>query len=74
MDEVDAALDESNVFRFRERLKRLTDQTQFVVITHNRSTIEGADTLYGITMGSDGVSRSLSLRLDDHPAPKTVVA
>ncbi|MFN8517172.1 MAG: AAA family ATPase [Chloroflexia bacterium] len=74
MDEVDAALDESNVIRFRERLKRLADQTQFVVITHNRTTIEGADTLYGITMGSDGVSRALSLRLDDHPAPKTVVA
>jgi chromosome segregation protein len=74
MDEVDAALDESNVVRFRERLKRLADQTQFVVITHNRATIEGADTLYGITMGPDGVSRTLSLRLDDHPAPKPVVA
>ncbi|MGN6564533.1 MAG: chromosome segregation protein SMC [Thermomicrobiales bacterium] len=65
LDEVDAALDESNVVRFRERLKRLADRTQFVVITHNRGTIEGADTLYGITMGPDGVSRALSLRLND---------
>jgi chromosome segregation protein len=64
LDEVDAALDESNVVRFRERLKGLADRTQFVVITHNRGTIEGADTLYGITMGADGVSRALSLRLD----------
>ncbi len=65
LDEVDAALDESNVVRFRERLKRLSDKTQFVVITHNRTTIEGANTLYGITMGTDGVSRALSLRLAD---------
>ncbi|MDP9374695.1 MAG: AAA family ATPase, partial [Chloroflexota bacterium] len=66
-DEVDAALDESNVVRFRERLKRLSERTQFVVITHNRGTIEGADTLYGITMGADGVSRALSLRLGEAP-------
>ncbi len=65
LDEVDAALDESNVVRFRERLKRLAGNTQFVVITHNRGTIEGADTLYGITMGADSVSRAISLRLDD---------
>lgn len=69
LDEVDAALDESNVVRFRERLKRLTDRTQMVVITHNRGTIEGADTLYGITMGPDGVSRILSMRLDEQARP-----
>ncbi len=69
LDEVDAALDESNVVRFRERLKRLTDRTQMVVITHNRGTIEGADTLYGITMGPDGVSRILSMRLDGAARP-----
>jgi chromosome segregation protein len=73
-DEVDAALDESNVVRFRERLRRLAAQTQFVVITHNRGTIEGADTLYGITMGADGVSRVLSLRLDGAAARATVPA
>ncbi len=69
LDEVDAALDESNVVRFRERLKSLTERTQMVVITHNRGTIEGADTLYGITMGQDGVSRILSMRLDGSRQP-----
>jgi chromosome segregation protein len=64
LDEVDAALDESNVVRFRGLLADLAQGTQFVVVTHNRGTIEGADTLYGITMGQDGVSKVLSLRLD----------
>jgi chromosome segregation protein len=63
LDEVDAALDEANVVRLGNELKQLSDNTQFVVVTHNRATIEGADTLYGITMGADGVSRVLSLRL-----------
>lgn len=65
LDEVDAALDESNVLRFRDEIRDLSESTQFVLITHNRGTIEGADTLYGVTMGDDGVSRVLSLRLDD---------
>src|SRR5690606_27535255 len=64
LDEVDAALDESNVIRFRQELRELAKDTQYIVITHNRGTIEGADTLYGITMGEDSVSRVLSLRLD----------
>ena len=68
LDEVDAALDEANVVRFRERLRALADQTQVIVVTHNRGTIEIADTLYGVSMGADGVSQVLSLRLDD-PAP-----
>ncbi|MBC8077115.1 MAG: AAA family ATPase, partial [Chloroflexales bacterium] len=63
MDEVDAALDESNVGRFREALLDLSHQTQFILITHNRGTIEAADTLYGISMGDDGGSRALSLKL-----------
>ena len=65
LDEVDAALDESNVVRFRDELRDLAGGTQYVVITHNRGTIEGADTLYGVTMGDDGISRILSLRLED---------
>ncbi|HEX5165085.1 MAG TPA: hypothetical protein VFV93_06795, partial [Thermomicrobiales bacterium] len=65
LDEVDAALDESNVVRFRDELRDLAGNTQYVVITHNRGTIEGADTLYGVTMGDDGVSRVLSLRLEE---------
>ncbi len=64
LDEVDAALDEANVGRFRDALKTLSAQTQFIVITHNRTTMESADTVYGITMSEDGVSQAMSLRLD----------
>ncbi|PZC44886.1 MAG: chromosome segregation protein [Chloroflexi bacterium] len=65
LDEVDAALDEANVSRFVGALKELAQRTQFVVITHNRRTIEQADSIYGITMGEDSVSRVLSVRLTD---------
>lgn len=65
LDEVDAALDESNVGRFRAMLESLSDSTQFIVITHNRHTVEAASTIYGITMGADGASTVLSLRLDE---------
>ncbi|MGH2499716.1 MAG: chromosome segregation protein SMC, partial [Candidatus Limnocylindria bacterium] len=65
LDEVDAALDERNVGRFNEALRELTDRTQFVVITHNRGTIEAADTLYGVSMDDAGVSKVISLRLAD---------
>ncbi|HEY7131550.1 MAG TPA: AAA family ATPase [Candidatus Limnocylindrales bacterium] len=65
LDEVDAALDEANVGRFSEALRGLADRTQFVVITHNRGTIEAADALYGVTVGDDSVSRVISLRLDE---------
>lgn len=67
LDEVDAALDDANVTRFRDLLRSLSDRTQFVVITHNRATIESASVLYGVTMGEDGISRVLSLRLPDTP-------
>jgi chromosome segregation protein len=63
LDEVDAALDEANVVRFREQLQGLARETQVIVVTHNRGTIEIADTLYGVSMGEDGVSQVLSLRL-----------
>jgi chromosome segregation protein len=66
LDETDAALDESNVGRFREALQRLTGQTQFILITHNRGTIEAADTLYGVTMGDDGASKMISLRVEEY--------
>ena len=68
LDEVDAALDEANVGRFGEALRQLADRTQFVVITHNRGTIEVADTIYGVSMQGDGASSVLSLRLADVPA------
>jgi chromosome segregation protein len=64
LDEVDAALDEANVGRFRDMLKELSATTQFVIITHNRGTVEAADTIYGITMGADSASRALSLKLE----------
>jgi chromosome segregation protein len=65
LDEVDAALDEANVGRFRAALGDLAEQTQFLLVTHNRGTIEAADTIYGISMGEDGASRVLSLQLEE---------
>ena len=65
LDEVDAALDEANIGRFTSALRELADATQFIVITHNRGTIEMADALYGVTVGDDSVSRLISLRLDE---------
>jgi chromosome segregation protein len=67
LDEVDAALDESNVGRFAAELRRLAEKTQFIIITHNRRTIEIADAIYGVSMADDSVSRVLSLRLTDVP-------
>ena len=64
LDEVDAALDEANVDRFREVVEELAANTQFILITHNRRTLEASNTIYGITMGDDGVSRVISLRLE----------
>jgi len=64
LDEVDAALDEANVSRFRSTLEELAARTQFIVITHNRGTVEAAGAVYGISMGADGASQMISLRLD----------
>ncbi|MDQ3692882.1 MAG: chromosome segregation protein SMC, partial [Chloroflexota bacterium] len=69
LDEVDAALDEANIVRFRDQLGALAAKTQVVIITHNRGTIETADTLYGVSMGADGASRVLSLRMSDQDLP-----
>lgn len=65
MDEVDAALDEANVGRFTELLKELSKETQFIVITHNRNTVQAADVIYGVTMGRDSASQVISMRLDE---------
>jgi chromosome segregation protein len=65
MDEVDAMLDEANVGRFRDVLSDLSEQTQFVIITHNRHTVQAADVIYGITMGRDSTSQTISLKLED---------
>jgi chromosome segregation protein len=64
LDEVDAALDEANVDRFRIALDELSQDTQFILITHNRRTLEGTNAIYGVTMGTDGTSRVISLRLE----------
>jgi chromosome segregation protein len=64
LDEVDAALDEANIDRFRLMLEDMSQDTQFIIVTHNRRTLEGANTIYGVTMGSDGISRVMSLRLE----------
>jgi chromosome segregation protein len=64
LDEVDAMLDEANISRFREALQCLSERTQCVVITHNRGTIQVADTLYGVSMGEDSTSQVVSLRLE----------
>jgi chromosome segregation protein len=65
LDEVDAALDESNVGRFVEAVHKLSEKSQFIIITHNRRTIETSDHLYGVSMGRDSTSSVLSLRLSD---------
>ncbi|MFH1088934.1 MAG: AAA family ATPase [Candidatus Uhrbacteria bacterium] len=65
LDEVDAALDESNTVRFASILDELAKLTQFIVITHNRATMEKADVLYGVTMGEEGISKVLSVHLEN---------
>ena len=65
LDEVDAALDESNVTRFCDILQQLAQRTQFIVITHNRVTMTVAQAIYGVSMGGDSVSRLLSLKLEE---------
>ncbi len=63
LDEVEAALDDTNIGRFVELLRRFSDRAQFVVVTHQKRTMEAADILYGVTMGADGVSQVVSKRL-----------
>ena len=64
LDEIEAALDDVNVTRYAQYLRRMTERTQFIVITHRRGTMEAADVLYGVTMQEDGVSKLLRLDLD----------
>ena len=64
LDEIEAALDDSNVIRFAGYLHKLTDHTQFIVITHRRGTMENADTIYGVTMHKKGISDYLKVDLN----------
>ena len=65
MDEIEAALDDANVGRFARYMRNLTDHTQFICITHRRGTMEEADVLYGVTMQDQGISRILTINLND---------
>ncbi|HAF60734.1 MAG TPA: chromosome segregation protein SMC, partial [Anaerolineaceae bacterium] len=65
LDEVDAMLDESNVVRLGQLMKELSDRTQFIVITHNRNTVQLASVIYGVTMGRDSASQLISLKLEE---------
>ena len=70
LDEIEAALDDSNVGRFAKYLHKLTKNTQFIVITHRRGTMASADRLYGITMQEKGVSTLVSVDLIEHDLDK----
>jgi chromosome segregation ATPase len=74
LDEVEAALDDTNIGRFVELLRRYSDRAQFIVITHQKRTMEAADILYGVTMGADGVSQIVSRRLPREEAAAVAVA
>ncbi len=65
LDEVDAMLDEANIGRFQEVLRELSQNTQFIIVTHNRNTVQVADIIYGVTMGRDSTSQVVSLKLDE---------
>ena len=66
LDELDAPLDESNIHRFTNLLKQFVKESQFIIITHNKSTIAAADAIYGVTMQERGVSKTLSMKFDPH--------
>ena len=70
LDEVEAALDDPNLTRFLALLRRYADRAQFIIVTHQKRTMEAADTLYGVSMGDDGVSKVISRHLprEDEPA------
>ena len=69
LDEVDAPLDEANVARFTKLIRQMSDQTQFILITHNKTTMEVAQTLYGVTMQEPGVSRLVSVKFESTDKP-----
>jgi chromosome segregation protein len=74
LDEVEAALDDTNITRFVDLLRRYSDRAQFVVVTHQKRTMEAADILYGVTMGPDGVSQVVSRRLPQHQSASLAAA
>ena len=65
LDEIDAPLDEANISRFCVLLKEFAENTQFIVVTHRKGTMEAADVMYGVTIEDAGVSKVISVRLDE---------
>ncbi|MEL6616901.1 MAG: AAA family ATPase [Bacteroidota bacterium] len=65
LDEVDAPLDDANIGRFMQLIRRFSDRTQFILVTHNKLTMEAADRMYGVTMPTPGVSRLVGVRFDE---------
>jgi chromosome segregation protein len=74
LDEVEAALDDANIGRFTDLLRTFADRAQFIVVTHQKRTIEAADILYGVTMGADGISQIVSRRLSAEPEARALSA
>ena len=75
LDEVDAPLDDANILRFVDMLKRMSADTQFLVITHNKLTMQAASTLYGVTMEEQGVSKIVGVDVDEmHPEQQLATA
>jgi chromosome segregation protein len=74
LDEIDAALDEANVIRFVNLLREFSRTSQFVVITHNKKTVSGADTLLGVTMEESGVTKAIAVRLERHGSGEASLA
>ena len=66
IDEIDAALDDSNIYRFTHYMSQIADQSQFVVITHRKQTLEACNTIYGVSMSKSGISKLVSVRLSDY--------
>ena len=66
LDEIDAALDEANINRYTNYLKNFSHETQFIMITHRKGTMEMAHVLYGVTMEEDGISKMISVKLTDN--------
>lgn len=74
LDEIDAALDEANVVRFVNLLREFSKTSQFIVITHNKKTVSGADTLLGVTMEESGITKAISVRLERHESGEASLA
>jgi chromosome segregation protein len=74
LDEVDAPLDEANIGRMMNLIKEMAIDTQFIIITHSKKTMEAAQAMYGVTMQEAGVSKLVSVRFHSHEAPQPAVA